>query len=129
MHVADGIKFIQERDTTCISNGANGKTSNERAQSSDANVKQDTEFKILIVDADSSDIRYHPLLINIILFAINFFFCSSGWTCPPAEFLDESFLISVKNFLSGGGLFVINLVSRSKSIREMVIARMKKVFF
>lgn len=64
MRVADGIKFIQERDASS-SNGVN-----EHAQPSDANVKQDTEFKILIVDADSSDIRYHPPLTNIILFAL-----------------------------------------------------------
>lgn len=53
--------------------------------------------------------------------------CSSGMTCPPTDFVEESFLVSVKEFLSEGGLFVINLVSRSLAIREMVVSKMKVV--
>lgn len=52
--------------------------------------------------------------------------CSSGLTCPPTDFIEEPFLLSVKKFLSGG-LFVANLVSRSTGIRKTVISRMKSV--
>nr|GEX31424.1 methyltransferase-like protein 13 [Tanacetum cinerariifolium] len=68
-----------------------------------------TKVDILIVDVDSPD-------------------SSSGLTCPAADFVEESFLKMVKSSLSEEGLFVINLVSRSPAIKEMVISRMKVVF-
>ncbi|GKC64347.1 methyltransferase-like protein 13, partial [Tanacetum coccineum] len=68
-----------------------------------------TKVDILIVDVDSPD-------------------SSSGMTCPAADFVEESFLKMVKSSLSEEGLFVINLVSRSPAIKEMVISRMKVVF-
>ncbi|XP_076943336.1 uncharacterized protein LOC143613546 [Bidens hawaiensis] len=64
---------------------------------------------ILIVDADSAD-------------------SSSGMACPAPDFVEESFLKTVKDSLSDEGLFVINLVSRSAAIKEAVISRMKGVF-
>ncbi|PWA56281.1 S-adenosyl-L-methionine-dependent methyltransferases superfamily protein [Artemisia annua] len=67
-----------------------------------------TKVDILIVDVDSPD-------------------SSSGMTCPAADFVEESFLKTVKTSLSEEGLFVINLVSRSSAIKEMVISRMKVV--
>lgn len=67
------------------------------------------KLDILIVDVDSPD-------------------SSSGMTCPAADFVEESFLSTVKNSLSKEGLFVINLVSRSPAIKEMVVSRMKRVF-
>ncbi|XP_011073798.1 methyltransferase-like protein 13 isoform X2 [Sesamum indicum] len=63
----------------------------------------------LIVDVDSSD-------------------SSSGLTCPAADFVDESFLLTVKNSLSEQGLFIINLVSRSSAVKGAVYSRLKKVF-
>ncbi|CAL9184938.1 unnamed protein product [Musa hybrid cultivar] len=104
VHIGDGIRFIedanviksheQETDGTCTESLANGNSSG---------------IKILIVDADSSDL-------------------SSGLSCPPSDFVEESFLLQVKNFLSEGGLFVINLVSRSPAIREKVVLRLKAAF-
>ncbi|KAL4578447.1 hypothetical protein LXL04_014570 [Taraxacum kok-saghyz] len=67
------------------------------------------KLDILIVDVDSPD-------------------SSSGMTCPAADFIQESFLSTVKNSLSNEGLFVINLVSRSPAVKEMVVSRMKVVF-
>ncbi|CAI9271358.1 unnamed protein product [Lactuca saligna] len=67
------------------------------------------KLDILIVDVDSPD-------------------SSSGMTCPAADFIEESFLSTVKNSLSKEGLFVINLVSRSPAVKEMVVSRMKVVF-
>jgi spermidine synthase len=48
-------------------------------------------------------------------------------TCPAADFVDESFLRTVKDALSEEGLFIINLVSRSRDIKDGVISRMKMV--
>lgn len=48
-------------------------------------------------------------------------------SCPAADFVEESFLLTVKNTLSEQGLFVVNLVSRSQAIKDMVISRMKSV--
>ncbi|XP_076884267.1 uncharacterized protein LOC143533318 isoform X2 [Bidens hawaiensis] len=64
---------------------------------------------ILIVDVDSAD-------------------SSLGMACPAPDFVEESFLKTVKDSLSDEGLFVINLVSRSAVIKERVISRMKGVF-
>lgn len=52
---------------------------------------------------------------------------SSGLTCPAADFVEESFLQIVKDSLSEQGLFVINLVSRSAAVKDMVVSRMKAV--
>lgn len=55
------------------------------------------------------------------------FFCSSGMTCPASDFVEESFLLTAKNSLSEQGLFIVNLVSRSSAIKDLVISRMKVV--
>lgn len=52
---------------------------------------------------------------------------SSGLACPAPDFLDESFLETVKDKLSEQGLFVVNLVSRSQTIKDTIHVRMKKV--
>ncbi|KAI3459692.1 hypothetical protein Pfo_016355 [Paulownia fortunei] len=71
--------------------------------------KSSCKVDILIVDVDSSD-------------------SSSGLTCPAADFVEESFLLTVKNTLSEEGLFVINLVSRSSAVKGAVYSRLKMVF-
>ncbi|KAK8933563.1 hypothetical protein KSP39_PZI016014 [Platanthera zijinensis] len=78
-------------------------------ESSIANGDNGDHLKIILIDADSSD----P---------------SSGLACPPADFVEDHFLSLVKDFLSTRGLFVINLVSRSASIRQGIISRLKSVF-
>ncbi|XP_020571393.1 methyltransferase-like protein 13 isoform X2 [Phalaenopsis equestris] len=98
VHIGDGIKFIQNAN---INSEIKGSVANGG--------KNGDMMKIIIVDADSSDL-------------------SSGLACPPAGFVEEAFLSSVKDFLSAGGLFVINLVSRSSVIRQMVISRLKAAF-
>ena len=52
---------------------------------------------------------------------------SSGLSCPPENFVEDPFLQKAKELLSEGGLFIINLVSRSSSVREMVVSRLKAV--
>nr|DAD23992.1 TPA_asm: hypothetical protein HUJ06_025455 [Nelumbo nucifera] len=119
--IADGVEFVRK-----VAIGASSKVNadlenfdalskerptvpNGSPTKSPACGKSSRKIDILVVDADSSD-------------------SSSGITCPPADFVEESFLLSVKESLSEGGLFVINLVSRSPTIREMVVSRMKVVF-
>lgn len=61
--------------------------------------------------------------VEMLLFALY----SSAMTCPAAAFVEESFLQTVIGALSLKGLFVINLVSRSQTIKDSVISRMKEV--
>ncbi|XXG50309.1 hypothetical protein AAC387_Pa02g4344 [Persea americana] len=119
VHVADGIHFVREVANSAKSSKimASGEVSfkeclssvNGRGIDSIPKGKKSNKIDILIIDADSSDV-------------------SSGLTCPPSDFTEESFLLSVRESLSESGLFVINLVSRSTALREMIVSRMKVVF-
>lgn len=48
-------------------------------------------------------------------------------TCPAVGFVEEPFLLAVKDALSEQGLFIVNLVTRSPTVNDMVVARMKGV--
>lgn len=48
-------------------------------------------------------------------------------TCPAVDFVEEPFLLAVKDALSEQGLFIVNLVTRSPTVNDMVVARMKGV--
>ncbi|GAV59000.1 Methyltransf_11 domain-containing protein [Cephalotus follicularis] len=121
VHINDGIQFIREvvnaNTVGKLSiNGNEDVSDNSKLTSlkgnqtaSHAEVSESTKFDILVIDVDSSD-------------------SSSGMTCPAADFVEESFLLTVWDSLTEQGLFVINLVSRSPAIKEMVISRMKAVF-
>lgn len=61
------------------------------------------------------------------LFYLLLLLCSSGMTCPAPDFVEKSFLLTVKSSLSEEGLFVVNLVSRSQSTKDLVVSRMKEV--
>lgn len=99
VHLGDGIKFIEE--SAVADHGI--------STHSVPNGKDSNAVRILIVDVDSSDL-------------------SSGLSCPPANFVEDAFLVSAKKFLSAGGLLIINLVARSSAVREMVVSRLKVVF-
>ncbi|KQJ82212.1 methyltransferase-like protein 13 isoform X2 [Brachypodium distachyon] len=99
VHLGDGIRFIEEKAVP----------DHSALTHSVPNGKDSNAVRILIVDVDSSDL-------------------SSGLSCPPANFVEDHFLTSAKKFLSAGGLFVINLVVRSSTVREMVVSRLKAVF-
>ncbi|CAL5214091.1 unnamed protein product [Lathyrus oleraceus] len=117
VHIADGIQFIRESTSSGAAQSHSKSNSSSYTESptngssttSHAEDVEDTKVDIIIVDADSSD-------------------SSSGLACPAPDFLDESFLETVKDKLSDEGLFVVNLVSRSQAIKDMVVLRMKKVF-
>ncbi|KAK8470767.1 hypothetical protein PHAVU_003G050000 [Phaseolus vulgaris] len=116
VHIADGIQFVQEIDSSGVAqvhekrNDRSYEVSplNESSTVSHAGVEL-TKVDIIIVDVDSSD----PSL---------------GLTCPAPEFLDELFLETVKDKLLEDGLFIVNLVSRSQAIKDMALSKMKKVF-
>ncbi|XP_059632140.1 uncharacterized protein LOC132274819 isoform X2 [Cornus florida] len=121
IHITDGIQFVREVANTAanrvtVGQGNDDALCDENVPSSNASCiishaegRGSNRIDILIVDVDSSD-------------------SSSGMTCPAADFVEESFLLTVKNSLSEQGLFVINLVSRSPAIKELVISRMNAVF-
>lgn len=121
VHIADGIQYVREIANSVEANEVsafhgNGDTSctsnyppNENCMAYHAEGRGTTKVDIVIIDVDSSD-------------------SSSGLTCPAADFVEESFLQIVKDSLSEQGLFVINLVSRSSAIKDIVVSRMKAVF-
>ncbi|XP_058103272.1 uncharacterized protein LOC131246849 isoform X2 [Magnolia sinica] len=123
VHIADGIRFVRNAANDSTASKITANDQNDDYSSCKGNLpfpngsgansltegEKSTQFDILIIDADSSDV-------------------SSGLTCPPADFMEESFLLCVKESLSKEGLFVINLVSRSPAIRETVVSRMQTVF-
>lgn len=113
-HVADGMQFVRNIANSAASDETSLVQDKKDAQ---CNTSSNGDFEsrviskvdILIIDVDSAD-------------------SSSGMTCPAADFVDESFLQTVKDALSEKGLFIINLVSRSQAIKDTVISRMKVVF-
>ncbi|KAK7359281.1 hypothetical protein VNO77_01234 [Canavalia gladiata] len=116
VHIADGIQFVRGIASSGAahihgeSNDSSYSVSPLNANSATSHAcAEATKVDIVIVDVDSSD----P---------------SSGLTCPAPDFLDGSFLETVKDKLSEEGLFVVNLVSRSQAIKDMVLLRMEKVF-
>ncbi|KAI3440829.1 Methyltransf_11 domain-containing protein [Psidium guajava] len=118
VHITDGIEFVRRVASTIAPAGAaviDGKENGNlrTLQSPDSESLLDSqngsEIDILVVDVDSED----P---------------SSGLSCPAADFVEEPFLRDAKSSISKQGLFVVNLVSRSTKIKEMVISRLKTVF-
>ncbi|CAN6722656.1 unnamed protein product [Malus baccata var. baccata] len=114
VHVADGIQFVRNIANSAASDETSLVQDKKDAQcntssNGDFESKVISKVDILIIDVDSAD-------------------SSSGMTCPAADFVDESFLQTVKDALSEEGLFIINLVSRSQAIKDTVISRMKVVF-
>ncbi|KAL2530193.1 S-adenosyl-L-methionine-dependent methyltransferase superfamily protein [Forsythia ovata] len=120
VHITDGIKFVREivnfeaadASTTDCGNEndtSNGNVSNGSSIEVHADGRSSNKIDILIIDVDSSDL-------------------SSGLTCPASEFVEESFLLTVKYSLSEQGLFVINLVSRSSAVKDKVFSRLQTVF-
>ncbi|KAK6122872.1 hypothetical protein DH2020_043398 [Rehmannia glutinosa] len=79
----------------------------EKAES-DAEGKHSSKVDILIVDVDSPN-------------------STPGFTCPPAEFFEESFLLAVKKSLSEDGIFIINFISWSSAVKDTVYSRLKMV--
>lgn len=119
VHVADGIQYMgklansADADQVSVSHGNEDTSSGSKSPEENCMQRHiegnGLKVDIVIIDVDSSD-------------------SSAGLTCPAADFLEVSFLQNVKNTISEHGLFVINLVSRSSAIKDMVVTRMKSVF-
>ncbi|RAL48243.1 hypothetical protein DM860_005667 [Cuscuta australis] len=115
VHITDGLKFVKEAASSVTSSSREDHLPKSVVPLSNGNSLSHAEsintspIDILIVDVDSSD-------------------SSSGLSCPAADFVEESFLAAVKESLSEQGLFIVNLVSRSPAIKEMVSSRMKSIF-
>ncbi|KAK9183511.1 hypothetical protein WN944_026664 [Citrus x changshan-huyou] len=114
VHITDGIKFVREMksssatDEMSVVHGNEISSNNTRSCNGNCTASN-ARVDILIIDVDSPD-------------------SSSGMTCPAADFVEGSFLLTVKDALSEQGLFIVNLVSRSQATKDMVISRMKMVF-
>ncbi|KAL9411310.1 hypothetical protein AB3S75_044996 [Citrus x aurantiifolia] len=114
VHITDGIKFVREMKSSSATDEmsvvhGNEITSNNTRPCNGNCTAPNARVDILIIDVDSPD-------------------SSSGMTCPAADFVEGSFLLTVKDALSEQGLFIVNLVSRSQATKDMVISRMKMVF-
>ncbi|KAL7148324.1 hypothetical protein ABFS83_06G170800 [Erythranthe nasuta] len=68
-----------------------------------------SKVDVLIIDVDSSD-------------------SSSGFISPEADFVEESFLLTVKDSLSHKGLFIFKLFTRYSSVRRVVYSNLRTVF-
>ncbi|KAL8051814.1 hypothetical protein ABFX02_06G172800 [Erythranthe guttata] len=70
-----------------------------------------SKVDLLIIDVDSSD-------------------SSSGLISPEADFVEESFLLTVKDSLSDKGLFIFKLIPKHyfTSMRASVYSKLKRVF-
>ncbi|KZV48453.1 methyltransferase-like protein 13-like [Dorcoceras hygrometricum] len=106
VHIADGIKFVGDMEKETCTNDKND-TFDQKLVGEEG--KGFCRIDILIVDVDSDD-------------------SSSGLTCPAADFVEESFLLTAKSSLSEQGLFIVNLVSRSSAVKVPVYSRLKMVF-
>ncbi|KAL7124276.1 hypothetical protein ABFS83_14G037800 [Erythranthe nasuta] len=80
----------------------------ERANSEEEG-NDSSKVDVLIIDVGSSD-------------------SSSGLISPEADFVEESFLLTVKDSLSDNGLFVFKLISKYSSVRGAVYSKLRKVF-
>lgn len=108
--IGDGLTVVNERPNAGDKNGhLLSESCDLRKEYTADGSGQGGFFHILIIDADSED----P---------------SSGMSCPPAEFLEESFLSAVRRRLCEGGMLVINLVARAKAPHITVPEKLKKVF-
>jgi hypothetical protein len=54
-------------------------------------------------------------------------FTSNGLSCPPAEFLEESFLHAASDALVEGGILAINVVSRAAAPHVTSVEVLRKV--
>lgn len=144
VRVSDGIEYVKE-----ISRSEPGKVlvSNQygirklwvfwfKMYMVHAEGKGPSKIDVLIIDVDASDSRYCIFstthLCNFtsegsLYYYLTVLLCSSGLTCPASDFVEESFLSTAKNSISEEGLFIINLVTRSSSVKEAVYARLKTV--
>lgn len=116
LHIGDGLEIVKEMrniSKSCSINDIPLRAEIPRTLDTENQCGKGTGdskgVHVLIIDVDSDD----P---------------STGLTCPHSNFVEESFLKTAKESLVAGGILILNLVSRSTAVHEMVISRMKMVF-
>ncbi|KYM94841.1 PREDICTED: methyltransferase-like protein 13 [Cyphomyrmex costatus] len=72
-------------------------------------VTSETKYKAILFDIDSKD-------------------TTVGMSCPPKQFLEMSVLKAVASCLTKNGLFILNLVSRDKSLKQKTKDDLKSAF-
>ncbi|XP_017893172.1 methyltransferase-like protein 13 [Ceratina calcarata] len=73
------------------------------------NTRNGKKYKAVLFDVDSKD-------------------TTIGMSCPPKQFLEMPVIKSVAECLTDGGLFILNLVSRDRSIKKKAKSDLKCVF-
>lgn len=116
LHIGDGVDMVKEMTNISKSSTINGiplraeiPTTLARENECGKGTEDNNGVQVLIIDADSDD----P---------------GTGLTCPHSNFVEESFLKNAKESLVAGGILILNLVSRSTAVHEMVVSRMQMVF-
>ncbi|XP_043918670.1 eEF1A lysine and N-terminal methyltransferase isoform X2 [Protopterus annectens] len=92
---------------------------------------QDDRMKVHICDGldyiqrltENDGIHYH-----VIMFDVDSKDLSVGMSCPPAPFVEKSFLQKVRCVLAPQGVFILNLVCRDAILKEKVVGVIKEVF-
>ncbi|XP_078417707.1 eEF1A lysine and N-terminal methyltransferase isoform X3 [Cetorhinus maximus] len=65
---------------------------------------------------------------DVIMFDVDSKDTTLGMSCPPLAFVDDVFLLKVRNLLAPQGLFILNLVCRDHILKEKVMVTLKGVF-
>lgn len=105
LHIAEGVQFVRDR----LAEAQKGK---EKDNNNNNNTSVDPEkcYNIIIVDVDSKDVTV-------------------GMSCPPAAFLEPTFMDAVQSLLHpAGSLLVYNLACRSQSLLSSTLESLGKRF-
>ncbi|XP_078074203.1 eEF1A lysine and N-terminal methyltransferase isoform X2 [Mustelus asterias] len=92
---------------------------------------QDSRMKVILADGlnyirtavDSGNGSY-----DVIMFDVDSKDTTLGMSCPPPAFVDDVFLLKVRNLLAPQGLFILNLVCRDSTLKEKVMGVIKGIF-
>ncbi|XP_066480188.1 eEF1A lysine and N-terminal methyltransferase [Tiliqua scincoides] len=69
-----------------------------------------------------------PNTYDAIMFDVDSKDTALGMSCPPAAFVEETFLQKVRTLLKTEGIFILNLVCRDSILRDEVMAIIRKTF-
>ncbi|XP_011143427.1 methyltransferase-like protein 13 isoform X2 [Harpegnathos saltator] len=94
------------------------------------NLVLDDRMKVEIADGIRfiKDAATHEKKYKAILFDIDSKDTTVGMSCPPKQFLEMSVLKAVAMCLTRNGIFILNLVSRDKSLKQKAKDDLKSVF-
>lgn len=94
------------------------------------NLILDDRMKVEIADGIQfiKDAMAHEKKYKAVLFDIDSKDTTVGMSCPPKQFLEMSVLKAVASCLLENGLFILNLVSRDKSLKQKAKDDLASVF-